>query len=131
MRSIPAAPRLRCTASSARPQFSSATTCSISCSYIAFCRRSREVSASGPRPRLAAAPPLLPAALARVFTVVVAPCLLSPLLGVDSSRLSSSVPSSCSPSLQRHYPPSSLLRPLLTSRGLSPTRSPQVRVVLL
>ena len=45
-----------------------------------------------------------------------------------SARFSASfAPWSFGPSLRRHYPPSSLLRPLLTSPSLSRRRSPQVR----
>jgi hypothetical protein len=51
----------------------------------------------------------------------------SALLAPASSSSSSSVLSSCGPSLQPLCRPSSLLRPLLTSRRLSPRRSPQVR----
>ena len=43
------------------------------------------------------------------------------------SRSSSLAPWSFGPSLQRHYPPSSLLWPLLTSPPLSPRSPPQVR----
>ena len=45
----------------------------------------------------------------------------------NSSPFSSSVPWFFGPSLHRHYPTSSLLRPLLTSPPLSRKRSPQVR----
>ena len=45
----------------------------------------------------------------------------------NSSPFSSSVPWFFGPSLRRHYPTSSLLRPLLTSPPLSRKRSPQVR----
>ncbi len=48
-------------------------------------------------------------------------------LGRDVSRSSSLAPWSFGPSLQRHYPPSSLLWPLLTSPPLSPRSPPQVR----
>ena len=64
----------------------------------------------------------------RVATAVVAPSdfrTLSTLTSVAS--LASSAPSFFGPSLQRRYPPSSLLRPLLTSPPLSRWRSPQVR----
>jgi hypothetical protein len=49
------------------------------------------------------------------------------LLAPASSSFSSSVPWFFGPSLQPHYRPSSLLRPLLTSPPLSGRRSPQVR----
>ena len=48
MPSIPAAPRLRLTAFNARRKFSSAATCSIRSSCIAFCRESRLALPSGP-----------------------------------------------------------------------------------
>ena len=48
-------------------------------------------------------------------------------LGRCVSRSSSFAPWSFGPSLQRHYPPSSLLWPLLTSPSLSRRSSPQVR----
>ena len=48
-------------------------------------------------------------------------------LGRDVSRSSSFAPWSFGPSLQRRYPPSSLLWPLLTSPSLSRRSSPQVR----
>ena len=48
-------------------------------------------------------------------------------LGHCISRSSSLAPWSFGPSLQRHYPPSSLLWPLLTSPPLSPRSPPQVR----
>src|SRR5688572_28955794 len=51
----------------------------------------------------------------------------SSLLAPASSSFSSSVPWFFGPSLQPHYRPSSLLRPLLTSPSLSGRRSPQVR----
>jgi hypothetical protein len=51
----------------------------------------------------------------------------SSLLAPASSSFSSSVPWFFGPSLQPHYWPSALLRPLLTSLPLSCERSPQVR----
>src|SRR5712664_2669175 len=51
----------------------------------------------------------------------------NPLVAPRFSSFSSSVPWFFGPSLQPHYQPSLLLRPLLTSPQLSPRRSPQVR----
>ena len=48
-------------------------------------------------------------------------------LGHCASRCSSLAPWSCGPSLQRRYPPCSLLWPLLTSPPLSRRSSPQLR----
>src|SRR5712672_858835 len=124
---MPAAPCLRFTARRACVQFSSVTAASISFSYIALRPKVRGRPASSRRSGLAAAAPPLPPALVGLVTVVVAPAIRISLLAPPSSSFSSSVPWSFGPSLQLHYQPSSLLRPLLTSPPLSPRRSPQVR----
>ena len=72
---------------------------------------------------LAAAPPLLSLALHQGGHRSCGALGFQNPLDVDSRRLSSSAPSFCGPSLQRRYPPSSLLRPLLTSPRLSARRS--------
>ena len=128
--SMPAAPWLRFTAASARRRFSWAATCSIRSPCIAFCRESRGSRSGSRRPWLAAAPPLLPPPAPR--RVPPAGKDLSARdsgkpLARSASRSSSFAPWSFSPSLQRRYPPSSLLWPLLTSPPLSRRSSPQVR----
>ena len=130
MPSMPAAPWLRFTAASARRRFSWPATCSIRSSCIAFCRESRGSRSGSRRPWLAAAPPLLPPPAPR--RVPPAGKDLSARdsgkpLARSASRSSSFAPWSFSPSLQRRYPPSSLLWPLLTSPPLSRRSSPQVR----
>ena len=127
---MPAAPWLRFTAASARRRFSWPATCSIRSSCIAFCRESRGSRSGSRRPWLAAAPPLLPPPAPR--RVPPAGKDLSARdsgkpLARSASRSSSFAPWSFSPSLQRRYPPSSLLWPLLTSPPLSRRSSPQVR----
>src|SRR5258706_7111217 len=126
MRSIPAAPRLRVTACSACARFSSPTTSSIRRSYIALGPKVRE---SRPGFFAFGSPRLHRLCLSALRGWL--PQLLRP--GFESSfaprfrSFSSSVPWFFGPSLQPHYQPSLLLRPLLTSPRLSPRRSPQVR----
>ena len=83
MPSIPAAPRLRLTAFNARRKFSSAATCSIRSSCIAFCRESRLALPSGP-----------PVAARRGSTASASdllPCLVAPT-GEDLSARDSGPP---------------------------------------
>ncbi len=95
------------------------TTASIRFSYIALRRKVRGVPASPRRSRLAAAAPLLPPALPAWPTVVVASVIRARLL--RRSPVPSLAPFFSSSALRssRHYRPSSLLRPLLTSPPLS------------
>ncbi len=130
MPSMPAAPRLRLTAPSARRRFSSAATCSIRSSCITFCRESRGSRSGSRRHWPATVPPLLPPPAPRL----VPPAGKDPAvrdsgkpLARYASRSSSFAPWSFSPLLQRHYPPSRLLWLLLTSPPLSRGNSPQVR----
>ena len=114
----------------ARRGFSSAATRSIRSSCIAFCREFRFTRPWGPpvdarRGSTASASTCSPVSSphrARTFR----PGIRVPL-GLDESRSSSFAPWSFRPSLQRHYPPSSLLWLLLTSPSLSRRSSPQVR----
>ena len=90
-------------------------------------RSSAQIPPRNRRWWLAAAPPLLPLALAGVAPVVDAPRRFQiPLAGFWSPS-SSSVPWFFGPSLHRRYAASSLLRPLLTASPLSRESSPQVR----
>src|SRR3954471_20535787 len=123
---MPAAPWLRFTAVKASWQFSSATAASINVSYIALRPKVRRRPASTRREGLAAAAPLSPPH-SQVGDRSCHAWDSSRLLRRSSSSFSSSVLWFFGPSLQPHYRPSSLLRPLLTSPPLSRRRSPQVR----
>ncbi len=113
-----------------RSRLSSRTTCSICSSCTSFLRR---VSPNSASPPLGEAHPgsTVPAGPCSPFVPPAGKDLAArdsgrslQLGSSDSSRLA---PWFFGPSLGRHDPPSSLLRPLLTSPSLSPRRSPQVR----
>ena len=133
MPSIPAAPRLRFTAPSARRKFSPAATCSIRSSCITFCREFRASRSGSRRHWPATVPPLLPPPAPRL----VPPAGKDPAvrdsgkpLARYASRSSSFARWSFSPSLQRRYPPSRLLWLLLTSPPLSRGSSPGKALIL-
>ena len=105
-------------------------------SCIAFCRDGRDTHPGSHRPRPATAPPLLRRPAPRfvplpLFFLGAGKDLAArdsgKPLGRVISRSSSFAPWSFGPSLQRRYPPSSLLWPLLTSPSLSRRSPPQVR----
>ncbi len=127
MPSMPAAPRLRLTASSARRRFSSAATCSIRSSCIAFCRESRLARPSGPpvdarrgsTASASACSPVSSPQRARTFR----PGIRVPL-GLDERRSSSFAPWSFRPALPAFFATmASADFPFALTKGLSPGKA--------
>ena len=116
---MPAAPWLRSTASKASLQFSSATTASISVSYMALRRKVRKVPASSRRCRACRGCTASGLQRSQVGDRSCRDLEFSSLLAPVPSSFSSSVLWFFGPSLHRRYAASSLLRPLLTSPPLS------------